>query len=68
MALVMSGWRLRGSSSGRGLRVRVEVDFVRVMMSFARVSIESSWGLPRLTGVVRGVFMSVIRPVIMSST
>ena len=60
-ALVMSGHRCRGSSSGSGSATSFEDEPVSVMIFVARSRMVSSAGLPRFTGPLTSRGVSLIR-------
>ena len=69
-AMDMSGFRITGSSCGRGFRTSSDFDPVISSTISASSMMVNSTGFPRLTGPVKplGVFISLMKPSIRSST
>ena len=52
LAFEISGCRCEGSSEGKGLNVRPEVDFVSLSIFSANSSMVTSVGFPKFTGPI----------------
>ena len=57
-ARVMSGWRTLGSSAGSGMKTSSLREPASLTIIWASASSVISYGLPRLTGSLTGLFMS----------
>ena len=68
LAREISGSRWVGSSEGSSLKIILDFELVSSIISLAKSRIVRSSGLPRLTGPVKLLSISLTRASVMSST